>query len=152
MRLFLRGKNIIRNQILVSKLWYIGQIYTIPKYQKGNWKKYIQFSLKQEITTSWTLSSTPHLEGQASYFTVLDRHTIKLDKNKLDSKFTKSHQCSLKKGLMLYWLKLILNSDQDLPFLDKNRFLQVYSSQKFTKTEQWRFLYSITLCLATSHQ
>ena len=47
-RLSLRGKNIIRNQILVSKLWYLGQIYTIPKYQKGNWKKNIQFPLEQE--------------------------------------------------------------------------------------------------------
>ena len=47
-RLSLRGKNMIRNQILVSKLWYIGQIYTIPKYQKGNWKKNMQFPLEQE--------------------------------------------------------------------------------------------------------
>ena len=43
-----KGKNIIRNQILVSKLWCIGQIYTFPKYQKGNWKKNIQFPLEQE--------------------------------------------------------------------------------------------------------
>ena len=34
--------------MLVSKLWYIGQIYTIPKYQKGNWRKNIQFPLEQE--------------------------------------------------------------------------------------------------------
>ena len=47
-RLSLRGKYIIRNQILVSKLWYIGQIYTTPKYQKGNWKKNVQFPLEQE--------------------------------------------------------------------------------------------------------
>ena len=60
------------------------------------------------------MSSTLHLERQTRYFTVLYRHTIKLDKNKMDSKFAKSHQCSLKKDLMLYWLKLILNSDQDL--------------------------------------
>ena len=31
---FLIGKKIIVNQILPSKLWYIGQIYTIPKYTK----------------------------------------------------------------------------------------------------------------------
>ena len=47
-RLSLRSKNIIRNQILVSKLWFIGQIYTIPKYQKRNWYKNIQFPLEQE--------------------------------------------------------------------------------------------------------
>ena len=46
--LSLRGKNIIRNQILVSKLWYVGQIYAIPKYQEGNWKKNMQFPLEQE--------------------------------------------------------------------------------------------------------
>ena len=40
-------------------------------------------------------SSTLHLEGHTRYFTVLDRHTIKLDENKMDSKFIKSHQCSL---------------------------------------------------------
>ena len=32
----LKSKKIIRNQIFISELWYIGQIYTIPKYQKGN--------------------------------------------------------------------------------------------------------------------
>ena len=42
-----------------------------------------------------TVTSTFHLEGQARYFTVLDRHKIKLHKNKMDSKFIKSHQCSL---------------------------------------------------------
>ena len=47
-RLFFRGENIIRNQILVSKRWYIGQIYTMPEYQKENWKKNLQFPLEQE--------------------------------------------------------------------------------------------------------
>ena len=32
------------------------------------------------------------------YFTVLDRHTIKLYKNKTDSKFIKSHQRSLERS------------------------------------------------------
>ena len=38
-RLSLRGRNIIINQILLSKLWYIGQIYIIPKYVKKKLKK-----------------------------------------------------------------------------------------------------------------
>ena len=42
-RLSLRGKNLIRNQILVSKLWCIGQIYTIPKYQKRDQKRIYNF-------------------------------------------------------------------------------------------------------------
>ena len=33
-RLFLRGRKLIINQILLSKLWYIGQIYKTPKYIK----------------------------------------------------------------------------------------------------------------------
>ena len=49
-------------------------------------------------TTSWTLSSTIHLEGQTSYFTVLYIHTIKLYKIKIDSKFIKSNQCSLERS------------------------------------------------------
>ena len=44
------------------------------------------------------MSSTLHLEGQTRYFTVLDRHTTKLDKNKMDSKFIKSNQCSLERS------------------------------------------------------
>ena len=41
MRLSLRVKKIIVNQILLFKLWYIGQIYTIPKYIKNEMEKRI---------------------------------------------------------------------------------------------------------------
>ena len=44
------------------------------------------------------MSSNLYLEGQTMYFTVLDRHTIKLYKNKTDSKFIKSHQRSLERS------------------------------------------------------
>ena len=44
------------------------------------------------------MRSTLHFEGQARYFTVLDRRTIKLDEKKMNSKFTKSHKCSLEKS------------------------------------------------------
>ena len=40
-RLSLRGREIIINQILLSKLWYIGQIYTIPKHIKKSKKEYM---------------------------------------------------------------------------------------------------------------
>ena len=56
------------------------------------------------------MSSTLHLEGQTRYSTV-NRHLIKLDKNKMDSKFIK---CSLERSHAVFWLKLILNFDQDL--------------------------------------
>ena len=36
---FLIGKKIIVNQIILPKLWYIGQIYTIPKYTKTKLKE-----------------------------------------------------------------------------------------------------------------
>ena len=36
---FLIGKKIIVNQILLSKVWYIGQIYTIPEYTKTKLKE-----------------------------------------------------------------------------------------------------------------
>ena len=79
-------------------------------------KEYAISSGTGKNRTSQTVSSTFHLEGQAKYFTVLDRHKIKLDKNKMDSKFIKSHQCSLlERSHAVFWLKLILNSDQDLP-------------------------------------
>ena len=61
-------------------------------------KEYAIFSGTGKNRTSQTVSSTLHLEGQARYFTVLDRHKIKLDKNKMDSKFIKSHQCSLERS------------------------------------------------------
>ena len=60
-------------------------------------KEYTISSGTGKNTISYTLSSTLHLEGQTKYFTVLDRRTIKLDENKMNSKFTKSHQCALEK-------------------------------------------------------
>ena len=47
-RLYLRGKKIIVNQILFSKLWYRPNLYYSKIYQKRNWKKNIQYPLEQE--------------------------------------------------------------------------------------------------------
>ena len=91
------------------------QICTIPKYQKGIWKKIHLFLWnRKKYNLLENELNSPHLEGQAKYFTVSDRCTIKLDKNKMDSKFIKSRQCSLERSHALFWLKLMLNSDQDL--------------------------------------
>ena len=46
--------------------------------------------------TSQTPNSTLHLDDWTSYFR--QRDTIKLSKNKMDSKVIKSHQCSLEKS------------------------------------------------------
>ena len=58
-------------------------------------KEYAISSGTGKNKTSQTMSSTLHLEGQARYFTVLDRQKIKLDKNKMNSRFIKPHQCPL---------------------------------------------------------
>ena len=47
-RLSLRGKKLVTNQILLSKLWYIGQIYTIPKYIKKQIEKMMHDFLWEE--------------------------------------------------------------------------------------------------------
>ena len=93
MRLSLRGKKIIANQTLLSKLWYIGQIRTIPKYTK---KEYTISSGTRKNTTSETPSSILHLDDWTRYFR--HRHTIKLSKNKMDSKVIKSYQYSPEKS------------------------------------------------------
>ena len=57
----LRGKKIIINQLL-SKLWYIVQIYTIPKYIKKQIEKRIynllrnkkKIRLPRHLETPWT--------------------------------------------------------------------------------------------------
>ena len=56
MRRSLRGKKIIKNQLL-SKLWYIVQIYTIPKYIKKEIEKRIYNFLQnnKKNQTSQTL-------------------------------------------------------------------------------------------------
>ena len=59
------------------------------------------------------MSSTLFMEGQTRYFTVLDRRTIKLHKNKWIQSILIPLN-ALWKDLMWCCLKLILNSDQDL--------------------------------------
>ena len=119
MRLSLTDKYKIRNQTLVSKLWYIGQIYTIPKYQEVNWKQRIYKFL-------WKRKKSPRHRGQLSIWRgrlgILNRHTIKLYKIIwIQSLLNPTN--ALWKDLMLYWLKLILNSDQDLDLFKQKKIL-----------------------------
>ena len=67
----------------------------------------------------------------------------------MDSKIIKSHQCSVERSHVA--LKLILNSDQGLALF---RQKQILTSLLVTKNLQKkrRFIYSITLCLATFNQ
>ena len=92
-RLSLRGKKIIVNPTLLSKLWYIGQICTIPDYTK---KEYAISSGTGKNTASQTPGSTLHFDDWTTYFR--HRGTIELFRNKMDSNVIKSHQCSPEKS------------------------------------------------------
>ena len=69
------------------------KIYTIPKYIKAKLKKDPGTG---KNTTSQTPSSTLKLDGRTMYFR--QKSTIKLCKNKMDSKVIKTHQCSLERS------------------------------------------------------
>ena len=81
----LEKKKIIVNKILLSKLWYIGQIYTIPKFIKE----------KIEKKTN-KKSSNLHLEVRIRYFR--HRYSMKLSRTSTNLKIIKSHQCSLQRS------------------------------------------------------
>ena len=57
MRYFLRDKKIIVNQILLTKLWYIGQIYTIQEYIKKEIERIHDFLRKEKRTPTSQTSS-----------------------------------------------------------------------------------------------
>ena len=80
MTLFLRSKKIFQNQILLSKLSYIDQIYTIPKYFKKEIERIYDFL--------WSGKKIPpkHLAQLSIWI------------GGLDSKFIKSPQCSLQRS------------------------------------------------------
>ena len=56
----------------------------------------------------------------------------------MDSKVVKPDQQFIE-GLMLYLLKLILNSNQDLVLFRQTHILRVYQTQKLTETNQRAF-------------
>ena len=99
-------KGVIVSQTLLSKLWYIGQICNIPKYTKEEYM--ISSGTGKKNTTSLTCSSTLlHFKKWTRYFSH-HRDTIKLTKNKMDSKVFKSQQCSLEKS---HAVSIELNSE-----------------------------------------
>ena len=119
MRLSLRGKEIIINQLL-SKLWYVVQIYTIPKDLKKETEKRIYNFLwnNKENSDSQTLRHS--LE-------ILDRHSIKFSKNKINSKIIKSHQCYQERShVVLIKCWLIPNSNQGLALFRQKQILRYY--------------------------
>ena len=67
----------IVSQILLSKLLYIGQIYSIPKL------------IKEEIEKT---------KAQLSIWTWYFRHSTKLSRTSMDLKIIKPHQCFLERS------------------------------------------------------
>ena len=67
----------IVSQILLSKLLYIGQIYSIPKL------------IKEEIVKT---------KAQLSIWTSYFRHSTKLSRTSMDLKIIRPHQCFLEKS------------------------------------------------------
>ena len=118
MRRSLRGKKIIINQLL-SKLWYIVQIYTIPKYIKKEIEKRIYNFLwnDKENQTSQTLR---HSLDILDIDTQLNSPKIKLIQKLLNP------TNALWKDLMLYSLNidLILNSSQGLAIFRQKQILR----------------------------
>ena len=112
MRHSLRDKKIIVNQTLLSKLWYIGQIYTIPNILKWKLEEYTISSGTEKSMASQASSSVLHLEGWTRYFK--HKHSIKLSKNEINSKVINLTN-ALGKHLTLHRLNLIQNSNQGLP-------------------------------------
>ena len=75
-------KERIVKQILLSKLWYIGQIYTIPKFMKEENKNNNSPTLNSEV---WT-----------RYYR--HRYWIKLSRISMNLRIIKPHQCSLERS------------------------------------------------------
>ena len=122
-RLSLKDRRIIINQVLLSKLWYIGQIYTIPKNVKKQIEKRIYDFLREEkkIRPPRHLIQLPIWKGGLG---ILE---IDTQLNSLKIKWIQRllHPATaLWKDLILYRLNLILNSNQGLASFRQNQILR----------------------------
>ena len=123
MRLSLKGKIIIINQILLSKLWFIDQIYTIPKYLKKKIEKRIYDFLwnGKQIRPHRQLAQLSIWRGGLG---ILDIDT-QLNSLKINwIQMLLNHTNALWKDLMLYRLNLILKSNQGLVSFRQKQILR----------------------------
>ena len=107
--LCLRGKKIIVNQTLLSKLWYIGQICSIPKYTK---KEYTILSGTGKI-----IQSPRHLVQLSIWTSGVDILDIETQLNSLKMKRIQrllNPTNALWKNLTPYQFNLVLNYNQSL--------------------------------------
>ena len=117
------GKKLIINQILLSKLWYIGQIYTIPKYIKEEIEKRICNFLWEgkKIRPPRHLVQLPIWKGGLGIVDI-DTQLNYLKIKWIQRLFHPTN--ALWKDLMLYRLNLILNYNQGLALFRQNQILR----------------------------
>ena len=84
-------------------MWYIDQIYTIPKYIKKQIEKINDFLWSRKNTTSKATSSTLNLEGWAKCFR--HKHSIDLSKSRTKPNVIKFQQYSLERSQTV-WIQL----------------------------------------------
>ena len=122
-----RQKKIIVNQILLSKPWYIGQIYTIPKF----------INKKIEITIA-------QLSVWKCGLSILDIDT-QLNSLELPWIYRLLNPTNaLCKGLLLYWLKLKNNSKQGLYLFRQKQILRSSRQKNLQKQNNEVFSENIT--------
>ena len=120
--LWVEKKERIVKQILLSKLWYIGQIYTIPKFMKEENKNNNSPTLNSEV---WT-----------RYYR--HRYWIKLSRISMNLRIIKPHQ-ALWNVLMLYWLNLKNNSNQFLCLFRQKKILRSSTLKNMQKQNNEAF-------------
>ena len=125
-------------------------LYYSKIYQKGNWRKNIQFPLEQI-----KMQPPRHLTQLSIWRGWLGILDIDTKSNCIKIKWIErllNPTNALWKGLMLYLLKIILNSDQALALFIHKQVLTGLLVTKIYKNRTRKILYSITLLLATFNQ
>ena len=130
----MRSKKIIVNQILLSKLWYRGQIYTIPKYIK----KEIEKRIYNFLWSSKKYDLPDNYLNSRSGLGILDTDS-QLNCIKTKWIVIKHHQCSLERSHAV----VILNSDQGLALFRQKRSLGLLVT-KINKN--WKMKISLFNC------
>ena len=118
----MKKKKRILNQIPLSKLWHIGQIYTITKFTKNILKKQYKITLEQKRNMIFQAPySAFHLEVWARYLNIVTQlNSLKL---KWIQRLLNSTN-ALWKSLILYELKLKLNSNEGLALFKQKQIIK----------------------------
>ena len=113
-------------------------LYYSEIYQKENWKKNIQFPLEQE-----EIQTARYLAQLSLWRVRLGILDIDIQLNYIKIKWIQrllNPTNAIWKDLMLYWLKLILNSEQDLALFRQKQILKVLLVTKIYKNRKMKTL------------